>query len=100
MSAVTLIAIYFTSRESRTSMAGYSCRLCRAVVLPKYAVGIFRPTAAKQRLLARIEDLLGVKVLQNDGLPQHICQKYKHRLETLERATEDLQEFRTIAMKS
>ena len=74
--------------------------MCQAAVLAKEAVAIFGPTAAKQCVPPRIEDLLGVRVVQNDGLSQHICKKCKRRLESLERATEDLQEFRSIASNS
>ena len=81
-------------------MAVHSCRLCQAAVLAKETVAIFAPTAANQRVPPRIEDLLGVRVVKNDGLPQHICKKCKRRVESLERATEDLQEFRSIASNS
>ena len=53
--------------------------------------------AVKQQLPSRIENLLDVKVAGNDGLPQHICEKCKRRVETLERATEDLGKFRSQA---
>ena len=46
-------------------MAVYSCRLCEAAVLAKEAVAIFGPTVANQRVPPRIEDLLGVRVVQN-----------------------------------
>ena len=78
-------------------MAVYLCCLCQARVATKQAVAIFGKTEAIQRVPSRIKDLLGVRVVQSDGLPQHICMKCKRRLETLERAAEDLQEFRSIA---
>ena len=46
-------------------MAVHSCRLCQAAVLAKEAVAIFGSTVAKQRVPPRIEDLLGVRVVQN-----------------------------------
>ena len=61
----------------------------------KHAVSLFSSMAVKQQLPSRIENLL--KVAGNDGLPQHICEKCKRRVETLERATEDLGKFRSQA---
>ena len=101
--AVVLHARTRTTIHARTqfsAMADYSCRLCRAAILAKNVAAIFSPTAAKQRVSTRIQDLLGVEVTENDGLPQHICHKCKRRLETLERATEDLKKFRSIASTS
>lgn len=76
-------------------MAARLCRLCATVVSSsKNAVSLFSPTAVKQLLSSRIEDLLDVKVAENDSLPQYICEKCKRRVETLERAIEDLRKFR------
>ena len=63
----------------------------------RHAVSLFSSMAVKQQLPSRIENLLDVKVAGNDGLPQHICEKCKKRVETLERATEDLGKFRSQA---
>ena len=52
-------------------------------------MSLFSSVAVKQQFPSRIENLLDVKVAGNDGLPQHICEKCKRRVETLERATED-----------
>ena len=72
--------VYFT-------MATRLCCLYTTVVSSsKNAVSLFSPTAVKQLLSSRIEDLLDVKVAENDALPQYICEKFKRRVETLERA--------------
>ena len=52
-----------------SAMAVNSCRLCQAAVLAKEAVAIFVPTVAKQSVPSRIEDLLGVRVVQNMQKP-------------------------------
>ena len=44
----------------------------------------------QQRLLGRITDLLDVSVAQNDGLPGRKC---KRKLERLEKAAEELDNF-------
>ena len=69
------------------AMAVRLCRLCGTTVLSfKHAVSLFSSMAVKQQLPSRIENLLDVKIAGNDGLPQHICEKCKRRVETLERA--------------
>ena len=69
------------------------CRLCRSVV-GKYAVSLRNPT---NRLAERIQDLLDVTVVLNDSMPQHICEKCKRRVESLEKAAQDLTDFRSLA---
>ena len=82
-------------------MSSYSCRLCGAPILSKHAVAIFSLTAAKQRRLStRIKDLLDIEVGLDNGLSQHICQRCKRRLETLERAAEDLRDFHSQARRN
>ena len=49
---------------------------------------------------ARITDLLDVSVAQNDGLPGHICRKCKRKLERLEKAAEELDNFSSEAKHS
>ena len=81
-----------------TTMAVRLCRLCGTTVSSfRHAVSLFSSMAVKQQLPSRIENLLDVKVAGNDGLPQHICEKCKRRVESLERATEDLGIFRSQA---
>ena len=48
----------------------------------------------------RISDLLDVPIAENDGYPEHICEKCKRRLERLEKAAEDLENFRSQANSS
>ena len=36
----------------------------------------------------------------NDGLPKHVCEKCKRRVETLERSAEDLRQFKILARES
>ena len=80
-----------------TTMAARVCRLCGTTASFQHAVSLFSPAAVKQQLSSRIRSLLNVEVAANDGLPQHICEKCKRRVETLERATEDLAKFRSQA---
>ena len=82
---------------------GYSSYLspfCQASVFAKHAMAVFIPSAVLQKMTPRIDDLLHVEVLPNDGLPQHIHEKCKRRLETLERAAEDLENFHGQASAS
>lgn len=51
-------------------------------------------------LSSRISDLLDVPIAENDGYPEHICEKCKRRLERLEKAAEDLENFRSQANSS
>ena len=81
-----------------TTMAVRLCRLSGTTVSSfRHAVSLFSSMVVKQQLPSRIENLLDVKVAGNDGLPQHICEKCKRRVESLERATEDLGKFRSQA---
>ena len=73
------------------------CRLCQSSSLSDVAVSLFSPTAVQQRLPGRITDLLDVPVARNDGLPGHICRKCKRKLERLEKAAEELENFRSEA---
>ena len=36
----------------------------------------------------------------NDGLPQHVCDKCKRRVETHKRSVEDLRQFKTLARQN
>ena len=81
-------------------MASYLCHFCKASsVFPKYAVAVFTSFVVQPKFASRIEDLLDVEVLPNDGLPQHIRLKCKRRLETLEIhvSAADLQNFHSQA---
>ena len=74
--------------------------LCGTTLLPKHAVNLFGHAAVKTQLSSRPEDLLGVRVAVNDGLPQHICERCKRRVETLERAVADLERFSSQVRES
>ena len=76
------------------------CRLCQSSVPSAHAVCLFGPTAVRQSLPSRISDLLDVPVVENDGFPEHICEKCKRRLERLEKAAEDLENFTSQAKSS
>ena len=76
------------------------CRLCRAAMPTKHAVALFSCSAVKQKLACRLADLLDVNVNESDGLPQHVCAKCVRRLGSLERAAEDLVNFRSQAVES
>ena len=65
-----------------------------------HAVCLFGPSANRQSLSSRISDLLDVPIAENDGYPEHVCEKCKRRLERLEKAAEDLENFRSQANSS
>lgn len=74
-------------------MAKKSCRLCQTMVPSAHAVCLFSIKADKARLRSRISDLLDIPVTEKDGLPEHICEKCRRKLERLEKAAEDLVDF-------
>ena len=76
------------------------CRLCQTATPAKCTTSLFGTKAMKERLASRINDLLGVIVDANDGLPQHVCAKCKRRVETHEKSVEDLRQFKTLARES
>jgi len=71
------------------------CRLCRTETSVNHTAALFSHGAMKQELATRIGDLLNVVVAANDGLPQHVCDRCMRRVKTLERAAEDLVDFRS-----
>ena len=79
------------------SIATNPCRLCQTTVTSKNSVSLFSIGGLQHKWPERIADLLGVQVVSEDGLPQHVCQKCKRRVETLERAATDLVAFREQA---
>ena len=70
------------------------CRLCRRQSSATHALAIFVPTSLMINLPKRISDLLDVPVDENDNRPWKICQKCKRRVESLERAAQELASFR------
>ena len=61
------------------------------------SASFFSTTGIQQRWASRVEDLLGVPVSNNDGLPVYMCYKCKYRLVSLEKAAADLREFKQLA---
>ncbi len=76
------------------------CRLCKAAVPLNRSVTLFSRGSIQRQLPSRISDLLDVRVDANDGLPLHMCCKCKTRLESLEKAAQDLEDFRKQARDS
>ena len=60
-------------------------------------VVLFSNAGVQHKWAERITDLLGVRVVSGNGLPQQICEKCKRRAETMERAATDLVAFRDQA---
>ena len=88
--------LLFTQDRSRMASRSTSiCRLCRTEASTNHTAALFSNAAMKQELATRISDLLNVAVAANDGLPQHVCDKCVRRVKTLERAAEDLVDFRS-----
>ena len=85
------------SKRSVFYMISFLCRLCRASIASGSAVCPFSQTAVRQNLPGRITDLLDVPIAAKDSLPQHICNKCKRKLERLEKAAKELEDFRTQA---
>ena len=87
-------------RSLRFAMESSLCRLCLVSVPSGHAVCLFSQKAEKQRLCSRITDLLGVPVAEKDGFSEHICERCKRKLERLEKAVEELTDFRCMANSS
>ena len=73
------------------------CRLCRGLVKSVKAISLFTATGLQQQWAKRIEILLQVTACIDDRLPTHICNKCKTKIIALEKAEEDLKEFRELA---
>lgn len=71
------------------------CRLCQEH--PTKALSLFSAISMKQGWAGRITSLLEVPVCEGDGYSAHICHKCKNRIESLERAAEDLVTFKVLA---
>ncbi len=78
-------------------MATHVCRLCRATITVNRSVSLFSHGSIQRDLPARISGLLDDA---NDGLPLHVCCKCKCRLETLEKAARDLEDFQRLVRDS
>ncbi len=75
------------------------CRLCQASEPVKHSVPLFSPAGLQQQWVSRIKDHLDVTMICNDGLPGYMCRKCKRRFVALEKAAEDLVDFREQATK-
>ena len=73
------------------------CRLCVQKISSKHSVNLFRNENFQQSLAARVVALLDVPVEANDGISQVICERCKRRLVRLEKAAEELTDFRKLA---
>ena len=78
----------------------HTCRLCQAAVPGNRATSLFSPGGLQRQWASRITELLGVSVRQDDSRSQHMCRKCTRRIEALERAMEDLRDFRKQAQES
>lgn len=76
------------------------CRLCILKITSKHSVSLFKSENFQQTLAARVVALLDVPVESNDGLSQVICERCKRRLVRLEKASEELSDFRKLARDS
>ena len=83
-----------------TAAAASLCRLCRGPVVTKNSVALFSNIAVLERLGERIGTLLQTTVAADDGLPHRICRPCKRRFDSLEKALEDLENFRSKASES
>ena len=81
-------------------MATCVCRVCQVSVPCSHAVCLFSEKAERLRLRYRIAGLLDLPLFEKDGLSEHICEKCKRRLERLEKAVEELADFRREAKTS
>ena len=64
------------------------------------AIMLFVTKAVKESSASMSSDLLDVTMDANDSLPQHICEKCKRSVETLERSAEDLMWFEILTRDS
>lgn len=55
--------------------------------------------ADKIRLRHRITDILDISMTEKDGLPEHICERCRRKIERLEKAAEVLVNFRNQAKR-
>jgi len=78
-------------------MSACVCRLCQCSVPSAHAVCLFSQGALGKRLPGRITDMLDIPVDQKDGFLEYVREKCKCKLERLERAAEELEDFRTPA---
>lgn len=76
------------------------CRLCTAVVPSVKAISLFTFTGLGRQWPQRIQVLLDVEVIAGDGLSGYICGPCRTKIQQLERALTDLEEFKNLAKRS
>ena len=72
------------------------CRLCGTECSAKHSWSLTSDLSIKNRLLQRFQCLLDVRIELKDGLSTQVCRQCKRKLETLERAAEDLEKFKLM----
>ena len=77
--------------------SGRTCRLCCSVISSHQYLSLFTASSILNKWPSRIQDLLGLSVSADDGLPQHICSACRKRVEVLEQAALDLVAFQKQA---
>ena len=80
-------------------MASFAiCRLCSSVIAKKKVVNLFSSAGTTKKLAARISTLLQVEEPRpDDSYSKNICEKCKGKVESLEKAVEQLHSFREMA---
>ena len=76
------------------------CRLCEAELSTRGYVSLFSNCGEKQQWSSRIYNLLETTVCQGDGGSDYMCCKCQRRIEHLEKAAEDLEQFKATAKHS
>ena len=77
--------------------SGRTCRLCCSVISSHQYLSLFTASSIRNKWPTTIQDLLGVSVSTDDGLPQHIRSVCRKRLEVLEQAALDSEAFQRQA---
>ena len=73
------------------------CRLCAAECPPKSYISLFSNAGVKQKWCDRFSEVLGVTVSRGDGGSDFMCCRCARRLESIEKAFEDLKQFSEMA---
>ena len=94
------ISCYSAIRRSHVVMGAY-CRFCVQKISSKHSVSLFKSENFQQALgWKSCSPLLDMLVEANDGFSQVICERCKRRLVRLEKASEELSDFRKLAHDS
>ncbi len=76
------------------------CRLCRSTVESRSIVHLFTAKGLEKKWSTRISTILGIRVDKMGRLSPHVCCMCTRRLESLENAAADLQDFKQLAQRS